>query len=93
MDETRVGDDRDLAQEPVDAVADPDVALLGLDVDVGGAAVQGLAHDGVDQPHHRGVVDVPDRLQLLLALLAGLQPLDVGQGPEGVADPAAGGPP
>src|SRR5215218_647387 len=36
----RLGDHRDLAQQPVDAVADPDVALLGLDVDVGGPAVQ-----------------------------------------------------
>jgi hypothetical protein len=76
----RLGDHRDLAQQPVDAVPDPHVALLGLDVDVGGSGVQGLAHDGVDQPHHRGVVDVADLLEVLLEVLGGLEAVDVGQG-------------
>ena len=86
----RLGDHDDLAQQPVDAEADVDVALLRLDVDVGGAAVQGLAHDGVDQPDHRRVVDVADLLEVLVLVLGGLQALDVLEGAEGVGDPAAG---
>jgi hypothetical protein len=85
----RLGHDGDLPQQPVDAEPHPDVALLRLDVDVGGAAVQGLVHDGVDQPDHRRVVDVPDLLEVLVLLLAGLEALDVGERAEGVRHPAA----
>ena len=46
--------------------------------------MQGLAHDGVDQPDHRGVVDVADLLEVLLALLGGLEALDVGERAEGL---------
>ena len=42
----------DLAQHAVDAVADAQEPLLGLEVDVGGAALDGVVQQRVDQPHH-----------------------------------------
>ena len=36
-------DDRRLVEHAVDAVADPHLLLAGLEVDVGGAALDGLA--------------------------------------------------
>ena len=42
-------------EHAVDAVLGEDLAVLGLDVDVGGAAVDGAQDQRVHQPHHRGV--------------------------------------
>ncbi len=43
----------DLPQHAVDAVADAQEALLGLEVDVGRAALDRVGEQRVDQPHHR----------------------------------------
>ena len=43
----------DLAQHAVDAVADAQEVLLGLEVDVGGAALDRVGEQRRDQAHHR----------------------------------------
>ncbi len=45
---------------------DPDLqpAVGGLDVDVGGADLQGVLEDALQQPHHRGVLGRPGAGQL-----------------------------
>ncbi len=45
-------------QHAVDAVADAQVVLQRLDVDVGGALLERLAEDLVDEVHHRGLLVV-----------------------------------
>ena len=62
----------DLAQHAVDAVADAQEVLLGLEVDVGGAALHRVGEQRVDQAHHRLRVLVAARLQALVVDLAGL---------------------
>ena len=44
-------------EHAVDAVTDPDVALLGLDVDVRRAVVHGLRDEQVHELHDRRFVD------------------------------------
>ena len=62
-----------LAQHAVDAEAHAHVAALGLEVDVGGALLDGLRDDRVDELDDRrvvrGLADLGDLGQLLLALL------------------------
>ena len=43
----------DLFQHAVDAVADAQEGVLGLEVDVGGAALHRIDQQRADQPHHR----------------------------------------
>ena len=45
-----------LVEHAVDAVADPHLVLLRLEVDVGGAAVDGLADHALDELDDRGVL-------------------------------------
>ena len=57
----------DLAQHPVDAVADTQKLVLGLEVDIRGAAFDGVGEQCVHETHHR--------LTVLLALgLTGTSP-------------------
>ena len=46
-----------LVEDAVDAVADPVLLLVGLDVDVGGAALDGVGEDDVDQLDDRRLSD------------------------------------
>jgi hypothetical protein len=55
--------------------------------------VQGLAHDGVDQPPHRGVVDVADLVEVLLAVLGGLQASTSARAPKVSSTPPDAAPP
>jgi hypothetical protein len=48
----------DLLEHAVDAVADADVLLVALEVDVGGAAGDGVVEDAVDQLDDRRLVDL-----------------------------------
>ena len=68
-----------LMEHAVDAVPDPDVALGGLDVDVGGAVLNGLADQEVDELDDRGVLDdLADMGEVVLRLhLAGGQGRDI----------------
>jgi len=50
------GRGHDVVEDPVDAVADPHPALLGLDVDVAGALADGLEDDLVDEADDRRLV-------------------------------------
>jgi hypothetical protein len=43
----------DLAQQAVDAIADAQEAGFGFEVEVGGAALDGIGKQGVDEPYHR----------------------------------------
>ena len=47
---------RGLAQHAVDPEADPHLALVGLEVDVGGPLPHRLAEDAVDELDHRRVL-------------------------------------
>ena len=51
----------DVAQDAVDAIADAEPLLLGLDVYVARACVEGSRQDGVDEAHHRRGLDVGQR--------------------------------
>ena len=62
----------DLAQHAVDAVADAQEFLLGLEVDVRGAALDGIGEQRVHQPHHRLAVLVGLAFEALVVDLAGL---------------------
>ncbi len=71
----------DVAEQPVDAVADAQLAGLRLDVDVGGAGAHGVGEHDVDQPDDRRGLDALDRevLDLLLGAVHALeQGVDVG---------------
>ena len=50
------GDRGGLLEHAVDAVADAHVLVVGLEVDVGGAALDGLRDDLVDELDDRGVL-------------------------------------
>jgi hypothetical protein len=53
----------DLAQQAVDAVADAQEGGFGLEVQVGGAALDGVGEEGVDEADHRlGVFAAAGRL-------------------------------
>ncbi len=57
-------------QHAVDAVADPHVALGGLDVDVGGAVADRLVDEEVHEPHDRClVVDLGEAVEVVGLLL------------------------
>ena len=74
----------DLVQHAVDAEPDPEHLLVGLEVDVRGAAANGVDQDHVHEPDHRRLVgrllEVED-VGLGEGLLAALDDLDVGVGP------------
>ena len=53
---------RDLEQQPVDAKANPVARLVGLEVDIGGAALDRVVQDLVDETHH-GLVVFPDLVE------------------------------
>ena len=59
-------------EHAVDAVADAQERVLGLEVDVGGAALHRVDEQRVDKAHHRLRVLVAARLQALVVDLAGL---------------------
>ena len=50
-----------LLQHAVEAGTHPVVLLVGLEMDVRGAALDRIEHDLVDEAHHRGVFDVVTR--------------------------------
>ena len=52
------GDRHHVAQQTVDAVADPDRLALRLDVDVAGAGADGVAEERVEQSDRRRLVGV-----------------------------------
>ena len=73
--------DRSLAQDAVDAVADPEILLVRLEVEVGGALAHRLVHDGVHEADDGPILlGADDRIAAaqaqLLSLLANqeLQP-------------------
>ena len=53
---TALRDGRGLLEHAVDAVADPHLVVLGLEVDVGGAALDGLRDDPVHELDDRRVL-------------------------------------
>ena len=51
-----------LLEDAVDPVADPVLLLVGLDVDVGGAPLDGVGQDDVDEPDDGGLFPLLDQL-------------------------------
>ncbi len=77
------GDDRSrlthpLVQHPVDAVADSEVVLGRLDVDVGGSLLHGLQDDQVDELDDRGFLDDGTQRRQVLLLVERIVDHDLG---------------
>ena len=77
--EVRLGGALDLVEDAVDAVADGDLLVAGLDVDVAGLLLGGVEDEAVDEADDRGVLGrgVQDVLVLLGVLLGLLLEVDI----------------
>ena len=85
-----LGERIDLVQHAVDAVADPQVVLGRLDVDVGRAVLDRLGDQQVDEPDDRGVLDRPrsaGQVVLVVALVVRHRGGEVVQLAVGAAEP------
>ena len=63
---------------PVDAIADSQIALGRLDVDVGGSLLHRLQDDQVDELHDRGLLDDGAQRGEVLLLVEGIVDHDLG---------------
>src|SRR5262249_50344635 len=58
-----------IEEDPIDPVADPQVVLEGLDMDVGGVGLDGVLDEQVHQADHRGIRGpVPQGVDVLAIL-------------------------